>query len=133
MKGLTHILLICGMINLLSLNLDAQIKYIHLNISQPNVEECITGIENTFKDCDLKIFPNPSNGVFTLEITNKSSEIRMDLSIYDISGKVLLEQQFMVHERLSKTIDLSKYKAGTYILNVRGAQNALLKANLIIY
>lgn len=133
MKSLIQKLLVCGIFTCISLSINAQVKYIYLNISQPNVEECITGIENTFKDCDMKIFPNPSKGVFTLEIINKSSKILMDLSIYDLTGKEILVQQLEVNENLRKTIDLSGYSAGTYILNVRGAQNAVLKANLIIY
>ena len=133
MKKLFQKLVICGIITCISFTSNAQVKHIYLNISQPNVEECVTGIENTFKDCELKIFPNPSKGVFTLEIINKSSEILMDLTIYDITGKEIIVQQLRINESLEKTIDLSGYDTGTYILNVKGAQNAVLKAKLIIY
>jgi len=133
MKRLIQKLLISGIITCISITINAQVKYIYLSISQPNVEECITGIENTFKDCDFKIFPNPSKGVFTLEIINKSSDILMDLSIYDITGREIFIQQLRINENLRKTIDLSGYKAGTYILNVKGVQNVVFKANLIIY
>ncbi|MEN8229210.1 MAG: T9SS type A sorting domain-containing protein [Bacteroidota bacterium] len=133
MKRLIQKLLIGGIITCTSLTINAQVKYIYLSISQPNVEECITGIENTFKDCDLKIFPNPNKGIFTLEIINRSPVIQMDLSIYDITGKELLIQQLRINEKLRKTIDLSGYNAGTYILNVKGVQNTVFKAKLIIY
>lgn len=133
MKKLIQKLLISGIIACISITINAQVKHIYLSISQPNVEECITGIENTFRDCDFKIFPNPSKGVFTLEIINKSSEILMDLSIYDMTGKVLLIQQLRINENIRKTIDLSGYKAGTYLLNIKGEKNVVFKAKLIIY
>ena len=133
MKGLTQILIIGGIFTCISFSINAQAKHIYLRISQSNVEECITGIENTFKDCDFKIFPNPSTGVFTLEIINKSLDVQMDLSIYDNTGKEILIQQLRINEKLSKTIDLSGYKAGTYILTVKGEKNAVFKANLMIY
>jgi len=133
MKRLIQKLLVCGIITCISFTVNAQVKYIYVSISQPNVEECITGIENTFKDCDFKIFPNPSKGVFTLEIINRSSEILMDLSIYDITGKRILIRQLRVNENIKTTLDLSGYKAGTYILNIKGVQNVVFKAQLIIY
>lgn len=133
MNKLIKRLLIGGMVTFISFSSIAQVKYIYLNISQPNVEECITSIENTFKECDLKIFPNPSKGVFTLEINNKSTEIHLDLSIYDMTGKEILIQQLRINETLRKTIDLSGYDKGTYILNVRGAQDAVMRAKLIVY
>lgn len=133
MKKITQLLAIGGIFTCISLSMNAQARHIYLSISQANVEACITGIENTFKDCEFKVFPNPSTGLFTLEITNKSPETQVDLSIYDNTGKEILVQQLRINEKLSKTIDLSGYKAGTYILTVKGVQKAVFKANLMIY
>lgn len=133
MKRLIQKLLIGGVITCISFTINAQVKHIYLSISQPNAEECITGIENTFKDCDVMVFPNPSKGVFTLEIINKPNEIQMDLSVYDITGKEIINQRFRVDENLRKTIDLSGYNPGTYILNVKGVKDAVFRVKLIVY
>ena len=133
MQKLNLKLLIAGIIAFIAFTSDAQVKYIYLKISQPNVEECITGIENTFKNCDINIFPNPSKGEFTLEINNVNAQKEFDLSVYDISGKEILNQQIRVFEKLKEIIDLSRYNKGTYVINIRGEHNDFFKATLIIY
>lgn len=133
MKNLFLKLLFIGAATCLASMTHAQVKYIYLNISQPNIEECVTNIESTFQDCNFKIYPNPSDGTFTLEIENLSAEKEIDLYVYDISGKAVINQQLCITNKLNKTIDLSGHKSGTYFLNIKGKRNALFKAKLIIY
>ncbi len=127
------IVLIIGVIACLALTSHAQIKYVHLSISQPNLEECITDIENNFKNCEIKIFPNPSDGVFTLEINNLSFGRQINLYVYDASGKEIIQEELKIIEGFKRTVDLSGYDKGTYIINIIGGPNAFFKAKLIIY
>jgi len=111
----------------------AQIKYVRLNISQPNVEQCITHIENTFRTGDIEIFPNPSQGVFTLEFNMLSGRRQLDLAVYDISGKEIMKEKLKIPGNYKKTLDLSRFGKGTYLIQIVGGPEALFNAQLIIY
>lgn len=126
-------LLLIGAIACISITAFAQTTYVRLNIDQPNVEECITNIENTFKRGDFRIFPNPSQGVFSLEIDILSGRKQLDLAVYDISGKEILKEELRITAGFKKTLDLSRFGEGTYILNIFGGSKAVFKAKLIIY
>lgn len=126
-------LIIIGVITCISVTGIAQVKYVRLNINQPNVEECITNIENTFKNSDFKIFPNPSQGVFTLEINMLSGRKQIDLSVYDISGKEIIKEELRITENYKKTLDLSQFGKGTFILQIVGGSKDFFRAKLIVF
>ncbi|SCY76390.1 T9SS type A sorting domain-containing protein [Flavobacterium caeni] len=56
------------------------------------------------------VYPNPSNGQFHVATHAETNDI--DLKVVDLSGRVIL------HQTNSKTIDLSGFPKGVYILNV---------------
>ena len=108
------------------------IKYIVLNISQPDIDRCITGIENTFSDCEFRIFPNPTKGIFTLEINSIQTDQEMDLCIIDISGKEIMNEKLFISEGFSMILDLSQNSKGMYIFIMR-KNDEYFKANLTLY
>jgi PKD repeat protein len=55
--------------------------------------EHFVGIENEMTNANLHIFPNPNKGHFELTGENLSNE-KMQLSIYDINGKIVYETAF---------------------------------------
>lgn len=57
----------------------------------------------------IKIFPNPANGVVKVESVQPIKRI----SLYDLSGHLILN-----HEIDSKELDLSKLNKGTYLIKV---------------
>jgi|WetSurMetagenome_2_1015567.scaffolds.fasta_scaffold892974_1 hypothetical protein len=114
-----------------ALTSNAQVKYIFMNISQPNIENCITGIENTFKDRDFKIYPNPSAGMFTIEIINVSSENKMDLFVFDINGKEIIREKIWINRKHIVYLDLSNNIKGMYILSIKGKNDCYFRANLV--
>ena len=69
-----------------------------------NVIECITS-EQEYKS-SYKIFPNPTNGILTIELTKGVAEI----VVTDLIGKVILKQSN------SNIIDLSTLKKGKYFI-----------------
>jgi len=71
---------------------------------------CNTGIEESAK-VGFKVFPNPSNGVFT--ISNNTSKKVDKLLILNISGQVVLEQEYQDNEL---SINLSYLPAGLYLI-----------------
>jgi hypothetical protein len=121
-----------GIFVCIALTSNAQVKYIFMNISQPNIEDCITGIENTFKDSDFKIYPNPSEGKFTIEIINVPSEKKVDLFVFDVNGKEIVNEKIWINRRHIVTLDLSNRIKGMYILSIKGQDDSYFRANLVI-
>ena len=72
--------------------------------------------ENSTKNSNLRIFPNPSNDVFNINITDNSSGI---IDIYTLTGKKI--DSFEVISNESNIIWNPKNNpAGTYIICFRG-------------
>ncbi len=64
----------------------------------------------------LKIYPNPVEGLITLEFgTDQDSEIR-NISITSLQGQILLEKTQEIHRK--EIIDLSTFTDGIYIINI---------------
>ncbi|MEQ1734747.1 MAG: T9SS type A sorting domain-containing protein, partial [Bacteroidia bacterium] len=61
-------------------------------------------------NANINLYPNPSNGVFTIELNANGSVI-----IMDVLGKVIINQNVT---KGKNTIDLSAYSNGVYVLSV---------------
>jgi hypothetical protein len=74
---------------------------------------------------EIKIFPNPTNGVFAIEI----NEVKNDLSIqlFDALGITVFEDQKSGIEVYFNNIDLSSYPAGIYLLKAMTNNQIILK------
>lgn len=63
----------------------------------------------------IHIYPNPTKGLLKVEITGERENKPISLQVYDMSGKVLVQETNVVW---STTIDLSNQPAGIYILRL---------------
>jgi len=61
------------------------------------------------------IFPNPSSGIFNLNLSSPGQGIA-DISITDLNGKKLLSKQFKVNLTSTQfNFDLTGYPKGIYV------------------
>lgn len=90
-----------------------------LAVGQPNQ----SGIAEPGSESDLLIFPNPCSDL--LQIANIPQNCT-EITICDMSGKIMLRQHLSNHET-STTIDIRSIAAGEYIVNVIG-RNGQMKA-----
>ena len=67
------------------------------------------------------VFPNPSNGVFTIDLKSSSAVIEK-VSLTDISGK-----QIPILLDANNSFDISSYTTGIYILNLQTSEGVLNK------
>ncbi len=74
----------------------------------------ITGINDIEKENQFQIFPNPSNGLYNLNIDNKN---QVAVSITDILGKEILFNEKQIEGNLS--IDISGNPNGIYLLKIK--------------
>jgi hypothetical protein len=67
---------------------------------------------------DLKVYPNPNNGIFTLECEGLKIN-QISLSVFDLTGRVVYEKLYHpASSRLSETIQLPGLPKGSYFIRV---------------
>jgi len=86
----------------------------------------VNGVELTQKNIyNLKIFPNPSSAIFSIEVFIPNTE-KSILEVYDISGKkvksILLEKSIGLK---IISLDLANVTSGEYILVIKNGQNII--------
>jgi len=88
-----------------------------VGVSKVNVVNWYVGIISVEEKVSLKVYPNPSNGIFKIELTNKA--YIKNIKIYDFTGKQLFIDLIPDINRNYYSIDLSNHSAGLYILLVQ--------------
>lgn len=78
----------------------------------------------------LIVFPNPSNGIFNLELTEKMKAGDWLLDLFNLQGELILQRAI---DPMQKQIilDLSNYSSGIYFLELK-SDNKILSKKLIL-
>jgi hypothetical protein len=79
-----------------------------VNISENNAE------------AGLRIFPNPASDQVNIDLTGLTTE-KVTLEIYDLSGRLLLQQEQMNSANTLK-LSVQEFKKGLYLLQLRTAE-----------
>jgi hypothetical protein len=78
----------------------------------------------------LTIYPNPNKGVFNVKLPYyDESEIKM--SIYDIRGRKIIENQFNNIQNHSHTVNISTVETGVYLAVFSDGNNQITKRIVI--
>lgn len=78
--------------------------------------EAKSGVTNTN---DLKIYPNPNEGTFTLNFDQKE-KAKTTIRIIDAQGKEVFQEDLGTFSgKYKKEIDLKQFGAGVYLINVQ--------------
>lgn len=100
-------------------------------ISQ-DITRCIPIKANEIADDGIGIYPNPSNGVFVVNVQNYSSQEPVTLNIYTQNGQVLYSEKITANEiQKHKLIDLSNFPSGQYLMSICSDEKEY-SANLIL-
>ncbi len=75
---------------------------------------------------DIKIYPNPNNGAFTLELPEGTANATVVIT--DISGKVI---EVKSNSEQTMYFDMSQFAAGTYLLRVQADGNVYTRKVVI--
>jgi methionine-rich copper-binding protein CopC len=83
-------------------------------------EVCVEGYPTAIGDLDAsfiktKMYPNPTKGLVTVEF-NSTNIYDVDLSVLDITGKLILRKQYSAAERIS--FDMSNQVSGMYFVKL---------------
>ncbi|SMC42577.1 reprolysin-like metallopeptidase [Moheibacter sediminis] len=87
-------------------------------------------VDDVNKADALTIYPNPSTGVFTIELDSKSNNI--SYSVYSLEGK-LISQNNVNHNggKFSQKLNLSHLPSGTYLIQVNNGAEKISKKLII--
>lgn len=73
---------------------------------------------------DLKIFPNPTSGIFTVELPEPNVRHKIHIEIFDGFGKLVFKNEYQGQESIQP--DLSDTPGGLYFVRVRHLNEILI-------
>ncbi|MEA4981313.1 MAG: LamG-like jellyroll fold domain-containing protein [Paludibacter sp.] len=88
----------------------------------------ITSTQSVKFDCDVTIFPNPTDNQITVKI-NQQDIIHIDAEIYTLTGKMIYMKSYSSNSFQINTSDLS---LGAYILKLKDSTGNLIRADKFI-
>ncbi len=78
----------------------------------------------------IEIFPNPTTGKFTIELKGKNSMV--NINIFNAIGtSVFTENNVMITDKITKTVDFSKMSEGIYTIKVEGDNGMIIRKIII--
>lgn len=81
----------------------------------------------TLQNLQIKVYPNPGNGIFHVEINNKRPR-QFKFGIYDLTGKEVWQRTLMASIGCETSINLHPYNDGIYLLKIQaGSQQRVIK------
>ena len=84
--------------------------------------------ESLSKD-ELSVFPNPSPGVFVVEVPEKSISQNTFVQVIDIQGRQVLK---VVLSSIDTKLDLSGYESGIYFLTIENANSVFETKKIVL-
>lgn len=79
---------------------------------------------------DLNFYPNPNNGLFTINFTPENSKTT-DIIVKDLTGKEIYSGQVSGTNPVSETIDITDQSSGVYILTLQQGNKSMSKKLLV--
>jgi plastocyanin len=76
-----------------------------------------TSLFNQNENAQISLFPNPSNGIFQLNVGTSSVDENFSLEIFSLTGEKILTQSSL-KQNTPIIIDLSGYSKGIYFLQL---------------
>ncbi len=84
------------------------------------------------KDIRMAIYPNPNNGLFTLELNGSSNtKHNYNLEIYSAMGILIHNEKFKGQAEFLKKMDLQHLSKGVYFVRLKGADSTIIKRFII--
>jgi D-alanyl-D-alanine carboxypeptidase len=95
-----------------------------------NLIDLKVGVKNDDITIDkpIQIYPNPSNGSFTIYLGNQVAQNEATIAITDINGKTVYEAtNALLGAPQTVNIDINSLQAGMYFVQVKSATNTFLQ------
>ncbi len=79
---------------------------------------------------NFMIYPNPNNGNFTIKFNSLSAN-NIDVNVYDIRGRRILENTYSNSGNFNETINLGNVQSGMYLVTVNDGVNKTTKKIIV--
>jgi len=88
-------------------------------------QQTVTALSNPVTEKDISIYPNPTQGHFTVDISNIFHEdLKGEAYLFDTNGRLIEKKGIHSHHLHKKlNFNLNHKVAGVYILNIRLEEN----------
>jgi hypothetical protein len=78
----------------------------------------------------FRIYPNPTMGLFTVDLQGVRTSANDRLEVLDISGRRIVSEQLGAD--LTKRVDLTAQPAGSYFVNIHQADRVLREKLVLV-
>ena len=82
-----------------------------------NFDPALVGVEEVNQSIKFNVFPNPSNGVFNINISSKENN-NVNLTVKNLVGQTIISKTVNVSGQTKEIVSLSDYSKGIYFLTV---------------
>jgi hypothetical protein len=86
--------------------------------------------ENTNSDLAFEVYPNPAKGIVNIAFNAKNIGGKVQVQILDITGKIVLENNFTAGKMINKKLNVSNLSSGMYF--VRTIQNSQMQTKKLL-
>jgi PKD repeat protein len=103
---------------------DTTTKVGYINVS-PN------GIVEIDVDISAKLYPNPNDGTFVLDLQSKQRQ-DVHLSVFNNQGQMVYQESFVADQSQKKKVDLSAFAKGIYYVRLSTNQSLIFTEKVIV-
>ncbi|MDP4267321.1 MAG: S8/S53 family peptidase [Bacteroidota bacterium] len=87
-----------------------------------NTVSLINAIKQIDITSDLKVYPNPGNGLYTIEMVSEFSGEQY-IEVYNLLGKVIYAQKWVTSQGINRTqVNMNGVARGTYLMKITSSQ-----------
>lgn len=90
-----------------------------------------TGL-NILTEKDIKIYPNPTKGIISVEITNSDFDSFI-IKVYDVIGSMVYQKEITGFNQLKQTIDITEKSKGIYFLSIESGTGQVISKRIILH
>ena len=89
------------------------------------------GIDVNSFAASVKIYPNPSNGQFSVEIETENN-LTAEVLVYDLTGRIVMSQQNVLHSGVNTiSMNMEGVAPGTYVLQMKNGDKQYVATFII--
>ena len=87
----------------------------------------VTGVSNLIESSQLSIYPNPSNGLYNVEL-NADKALSGEVVVCDVTGRRVYTQRISTTGFYKTVVDLTHCAKGFYMIQVRTSEGVVSKS-----
>ncbi|NVO02333.1 MAG: T9SS type A sorting domain-containing protein [Bacteroidetes bacterium] len=87
-------------------------------------------LQQTVNGNDVNIYPNPTNGLVNFAINGANTE-DMNITVFDVMGKMIINQTLNVNGLTNTSFDFSSYAKGVYVVQVTSGTEITTKKLMV--